>query len=261
MTAKVLQFTALLAVLAAAVSAAAVRSGCGGKCSTSRPCEYGFMCIGGTCKKTEVPANGPCPSACDVCAPGLQCGKTKVCESPIKPVKCGERCVGGKTCETGSKRVGDKCIHEVTTAGGSCARVGCDVCTTGLKCLNGVCTKSLSKCAGQCRAVTDCEAGLICMFGNCRRETILGGSCAISGCGLCVGGLDCVNNVCIQPLGGCESQCAVNADCEPGLTCYKGKCMVFSEEGFTCNNGCNVCKPGLFCTTGVLGFPSCSRNP
>jgi hypothetical protein len=250
MVAKVLTFTALLAVLAAAASAAATaKVGCDGKCYSSRSCEYGFKCVGGACKKTGIPAGGSCPSTCYVCATGLKCSKTtKTCELPIVRVKCGESCAINKACEKGSSCIDDKCIHEVTVAGGSCSRAGCDVCKGDLTCTNGVCTKRLSDCKGACEADADCVAGLKCDGGVCKNKDVaVGGSCAVKDCDVCLTGLLCTNSVCTKPLVKCSGACTASTDCEAGLSCFMGKCTSFVGIGQTCKDGCHACKPGYVC--------------
>jgi hypothetical protein len=194
MVAKVLTFTALLAVLVAAASAVATaKVSCGGKCYSSRSCEYGFKCIRGTCKKTGIIAGGSC-AGCNVCAPGLKCNKIKkVCESPTVAVRCGRSCVGGKACETGSTCDGDKCVAEVSTPDESCARDGCDVCVNGLVCSSDKkCTKPLVQCGGQCTADAECEADSSCLMNKC--TSFVGdwmGDCD-DGCHVCMPGYFCL---------------------------------------------------------------------
>jgi hypothetical protein len=202
------------------------------------------------CKKTGILAGGSCPSTCYICAPGLKCSKTKkICESPIVLTKCGKGCAISKACEKGSRCIGDKCIREVTTAGESCSRAGCDVCKGDLKCLNNVCAKPLSKCTGACAADADCVAGLKCAGGKCKNvDVAVGGSCAVKHCDVCLTGLLCTNDVCAKPLSKCGGQCTADAECEADSSCFMNKCTSFVGDWMgDCNDGCHACKRDYYC--------------
>ena len=189
-----------------------------------------------------------CESACD-CTPGQTCTDGR-CTSASAPTYCceGGFCPSGEACqfESGSMAI---CPEDPCNS-------ACD-CDPGLSCLAGVCQlgsspvfccdqgtcpdgmacESLSGVRGMCpssgcRTACDCPTGQNCLGGSCvfDEEPIF---CCDSGS--CPAGATCETTM--GMIGMCEaSACQSACDCNPGLSCEMGSCVLGSSPVFCCGS-------------------------
>lgn len=136
-----------------------------------------------SCKSGTIPCHGTC-----IDSPGLL-------TDPNNCGSCGNKCLGGSTCQSGTCRCqdgdppcGSTCCGEYyDCCNGGCVNYlpdpnncgGCGItCPTGETCQNGTCT-----CGG-----TTCPPGQACCNGNCT------GACDNA----CLQGQECCNGICIN---------------------------------------------------------------
>ncbi|HCF59496.1 MAG TPA: hypothetical protein DFS52_16065, partial [Myxococcales bacterium] len=223
----------------------------GNACFANRTCRAGNACVEGTCQACDYGTVG-----CG-CLPGDACGKGLGCvagicawgdglphEVPANPV-CYTPCKAGLLTADGTYR---PCSAEGLMEG----------CVSGLECVDGTCVsavagnrKSSLPPGGACLEDSDCNAGELCLGGNCQALCFLSQ-------GACQTDVDCAaHQVCLS--GKCYSNCRADADCGAAARCYKAACRLPCQAGAAEN-----CPEGKSCVTsdGQSGYclPSTVEN-
>ncbi len=222
-----------------------------------RVCPTGYTCIddeckkicdcdAGPCNKTEacVPFDGTtcfCKKCEGDCGSNSDCGYGCFCDNgTCKPNPCGvTTCADATDCSNGCGCNGGLCIP--------CNAFECAEChqINGCKCLGNDCGSD--PCNKPCVNGADCGDGCGCVNGMCTSCDKL--SCLSLECSQALG-CDCINNQCAD-VKGCDNPCSIAGDCDPGCTCYQGKCTpcvdfpcddCVNHDGCACQSG--KCKGG-----------------
>jgi hypothetical protein len=166
----------------------------------------------------------------------------------------GVRCAGGgEPCDTGKTGA---CAAGLT----ECQSKGTPVCRQLVEAAAESCNSVDDDCNGVVDDNAQCEAGKICVRGNC-----------VWACGgeefPCSGDTACDDGLCVEPA-------CVGVRCETGLTCRGGQCVAPCEgivcplgqecRGSICVEPCAgvTCKDGGVCERGVcIGACTCAACP
>ncbi len=200
----------------------------------------GLVCDGGSCVVGchDTGANG------DTCPAGAQCsvmgGGLGVC-IPSAADAGVMKCTADSDCLPGLVCVDGECANgcHATSAGDTCAAgAHCNVLDGGI----GDCVGGMPP-GTTCSTDSDCSGGLICVGSVCvvGCDVSSGGSgapvdsCLVGGtCSAADGGV----GQCVGSDGGLTPACGADSDCEPGLVCVGGTCVVgchdTSAGGDTC---------------------------
>lgn len=240
----------------------------GEKCDSTLKCETDLTCTAGYCNRV-LPEGGFCGEKFWICAPGIRCMNSRcvkpvsmstaqpgeVCAAAQKICVPGYSCVTGRcarvqgvngycappvfTCHGGLKCTASRCVRPVVrvAAGELCSRR--TVCPEGYTCAGLIGRTRCFQLAGpdaQCWGkFTRCLRGLKCVYGKCRRPTVLvaiGGVCGATA--KCAKGLSCVvageGTVCQKVLGE-HGFCGEKWwTCSTGLECKESRCVTPGEE-------------------------------
>jgi hypothetical protein len=233
--------------------------------------DEGLACVDGTCMPDACePGSLHCACLQGSCDPGSYCDANKVCQDARG--REGGACLDNGACLPGAlcDKAQDVCVYcERGSEGCACAD---GTCNAGLACAAGSCVSASSVPPSDPACYTPCAADLIdgSEVRRCDGDGLIAG---------CVDGKSCVRGSCLGAgedppscaddmdcpffqtcLGGeCFANCTVNADCAPGLGCYRKVCRP------TCSNalGAEACPDGMACTSddGDNGFCSPAGRP
>ncbi|MCC6217547.1 MAG: hypothetical protein IT376_22000 [Polyangiaceae bacterium] len=261
----------------------------GNGCSVGMSCSTGF-CVDGVCCESSL--CGTC-QACDLASsPGLcaavtdaedpdSCSGTNRCDAQGQcKKKEGQGCSGAGECASGYCSDG-YCCDAACTGGcdrcnspaGTCTRLAAGNGGSNPSCGGFACTGSSGACPTSCTTDAQCTSGYFCASGGTcqlRRaqgtycNTAAGGDCATAGCGECLAGLTCADNVCCASA--CSGTCQTCNGSTPG-TCQTltsgqdpGTCTSPNEctAAGTCKkqNG-TACAGGSECASGVCVASAC----
>lgn len=250
---------ALLATLLALLHASSAHppSPLGGKCTASHPCARSLTCVTGYCHRV-LREGGFCGAKFWVCAAGIRCMRSR-CVSPLSltTAQPGEVCTASrKVCVPGYSCVGGRCV-KVLGVNGFCAPP-VFACERGLKCTASRCVRPVARVGpgARCSRRTVCPEGFTCagIIGRTRCFKLVGPEAQCWGkFTRCLRGLKCVYGKCRRPsiLVAIGGVCSATAKCSRGLTCVAGGsgsvCQkVLGEHGF-CGEKWWTCSSGLEC--------------
>ena len=204
---------------------------CRTSCSASAPCQTGFSCTDGFCKKAQ---GWPCVVGAE-CITGS--------------------CVDGVCCASACNGLCEKCNQA--------GRAGiCDPVPVG-KDPDSECPQDPGVCGrtGSCSGNRSCQvaaAGILCQDQACETSYLLAPPDYCDGAGNCVdsGTTDCFPYACDAASGICKTQCSGTLDCQSGLSCSGGACK--KATGQTCGASAECtsshCVDGVCCLTACAGL-------
>lgn len=209
----------------------------GERCSSSvfSMCIDGLLCESGKCAAPKIKAGESCKHEGAVCEDGLVCAGNSIKKICVRPVQPGRRCIY------------DKFVR----------------CTEGHVCDRYICRTLLN---GNCRGkYSVCVTGTVCAGNNSEKRCVKpmseGNPCGSDPLQVCDKGLECIGNVCTQPIVPMSGDCLPKGSvCGKGLVCRgtrnKRVCVEPRAQGKRCfNNPFSACLPGLSCEQGVCKTP------
>lgn len=247
------------------------------KCSESKSCPSGLVCVNGLCEKKRCNIDEQCDfnEYCDT--------RTRECRRKSGPAwtcQSSADCRTGESCVSGFCRIANSeptpipdtpppvdvdpnvcspaCQADETCEKGTCMKLpedpACKLdqdCPTGLFCNFGV-----DRCQKKCQSNADCPEKRICKEQFCQYGTASGCSASQP----CPSGKTCQNGACVD-----APECGPQKACPTGKVCKDGKCIDEPKPecdaqtpcptGKTCQGGKCVergqsCGPGTSCPTG-----------
>ncbi|MFT5429461.1 MAG: hypothetical protein ACI9OJ_000132 [Myxococcota bacterium] len=204
------------------------------QCSSGH-CSNGFCCASGNCcaKNNDCDDTNECTS--DTCLPSFQCA------NPANTIQCETGSCAGSTytepqfCSTGSCSVGGALVQ----------------CDTGNVCLFDTC--GLGGCGTSPVPIgTPCQQPSCAGFTIANQKTCDGtGGCELGGSiKACAGGYTCETEG-----DACRTTCESDAQCQPGLFCSGGSCLLKGSDGDPCFGDAQCtsdhCNNGFCCSSGA----------
>jgi len=192
-------------------------------------------------------------------------------------------CIAGINCVTDATQMIVQTCTAPAAYNQSCGFQPLNQCATNLTCIGSLCSGNMAgmPCSGN-NVQGTCNSGLICIQGNgpnyCAPQVGITGNCTLTA-NLCLTGLLCYNNTCIQPQTAgqpCDPTGFINPlnplSCNSSLQCTRGFCIVpYSlSVGTLCarDSDCDtaycdplysVCSRRKLCTSSAAGC-SCVCN-
>ncbi len=232
----------------------------GGTCDSGQDgdCLAGHTCVSGVCLLNNGQACGSNSQCQNVCIASV-CDDLGATRQPCDTADGAADCQTGRTCTSGLCLLLDgqggctddnQCVS--TCIAGTCGpRVGtgstCDSagdCLAGHTCTGGECLLN----NGQ-SCTTNSQCVHVCLGGLCGGTSGTLGPCDVAdGDADCQAGLDCVGGVCLLPNG---QSCTANAQCV--TTCISLTCASLAGTSQTCDtaDGDADCQTGHDCVGGV----------